>query len=225
MAKDPAFLFYPSDFLTGTMFLSNEQIGIYIRLLCSQHQHGGLIDKLSFDSLVGNNHLLRSKFIENENGFYNERLTIEVSKRNKKSTNMSNTAKEVWEKRKLEKEYNCNTNVKEINTNVKENDTNVMQTVNVNKDIYIYNNTAEKSFLKPSVSEIKDYCLIRNNNVDSETFFDFYESKGWVVGKSKMKDWRASIRTWEKSNINTNDKKQKQDELTRITNEIRNREN
>jgi uncharacterized protein YdaU (DUF1376 family) len=49
MAKDPAFLFYPSDFLTGTMFMNNEQIGIYIRLLCSQHQHGGVIDKISFN--------------------------------------------------------------------------------------------------------------------------------------------------------------------------------
>ena len=83
--KDPAFLFYPSDFLTGTMFLNNEQIGIYIRLLCSQHQHGGLIDKLSFNSLVANNELLRSKFIETEHGFYNERLATEMDKRNKKS--------------------------------------------------------------------------------------------------------------------------------------------
>ena len=50
MAKDPAFLFYTSDFLTGTMFMTNEQVGIYIRLLCSQHQHGGIIDKISFNS-------------------------------------------------------------------------------------------------------------------------------------------------------------------------------
>jgi uncharacterized protein YdaU (DUF1376 family) len=135
MAKDPAFLFYPSDFLTGTMFMNNEQIGIYIRLLCSQHQHGGIIDKLSFNSLVGENHLLKSKFIETESGFYNERLTIEMDKRNKKSNNMSETAKKVWENRKIQlynkskqNEYNCI-------TDVNKNDTIVIQTVNRNEDI------------------------------------------------------------------------------------------
>ena len=45
MAKDPAFLFYPSDFLTGTMFMTDEQVGKYIRLLCAQHQKGHLCEK------------------------------------------------------------------------------------------------------------------------------------------------------------------------------------
>jgi uncharacterized phage protein (TIGR02220 family) len=143
-SKDPAFLFYPSDFLTGTMFMNNEQIGIYIRLLCSQHQHGGIIDKTSFNSLVGENQLLRSKFIETETGFYNERLTVEMEKRNKKSNNMSETAKEVWAKRKESKNtivLKNNTNVIQLhnnsNTEVKENDTIVIQTVNVNEDVNI----------------------------------------------------------------------------------------
>jgi len=51
---------------------------------------------------------------------------------------------------------------------------------------------------KPSVQEIKDYCLERNNGIDAEQFFDFYESKGWLVGKNKMKNWQAAVRTWEK---------------------------
>lgn len=140
MAKDPAFLFYPSDFLTGTMFMTNEQIGIYIRLLCSQHQHGGIIDKDSFNALVGSFNLIKNKFIETETGFYNERLTIEMDKRNKKSNNMSDTAKEVWKKRKEQKQYKSKENEYNSNTNVKENDTNVIQTVNRNKDINISNN-------------------------------------------------------------------------------------
>ena len=134
MAKDPAFLFYPSDFLTGTMFMTNEQIGIYIRLLCSQHQHGGIIDKDSFNALVGSNLLIKNKFIETETGFYNERLTIEMDKRNKKSNNMSDTAKEVWKKRKEQKQYNCTKNEYKSNTNVSKNDTNVIQTVDVNRN-------------------------------------------------------------------------------------------
>ena len=53
-------------------------------------------------------------------------------------------------------------------------------------------------FKKPTLDDINNYCLERNNNIDAETFFAFYESKGWVVGKSKMKSWRACIVTWEK---------------------------
>lgn len=100
MAKDPAFLFYASDFLTGTMFFSNEQLGKYIRLLCSQHQHGGLIDKNSFNTLVGEDLLIRAKFTETDQGFYNIRLSLEMENRQKKSTNISDAAKETWKKRK-----------------------------------------------------------------------------------------------------------------------------
>ena len=55
-----------------------------------------------------------------------------------------------------------------------------------------------KRFIPPTVDEVRSYCEERKNNVDAEKFVDFYESKGWMVGKSKMKDWRASVRTWEK---------------------------
>lgn len=182
MAKDPAFLFYPSDFLTGTMFMNNEQIGIYVRLLCSQHQHGGIIDKYSFNALVGENILIRNKFIEVETGFYNERLAIEMDKRNKKSNNMSETAKEVWKKRKeqmecksKEKEYNCN-------TKVKENDTFVIQPVNrnrnINKDI--------------NIEEIKVYFLEKGySEIAAQKFFDYYNVAEWKDSKgNKVKNWK-----------------------------------
>jgi len=56
-----------------------------------------------------------------------------------------------------------------------------------------------KRFKEPTIDEIDSYCIERENKVDSHTFFDFYQSKGWVVGKVKMKDWRACVRTWEKN--------------------------
>lgn len=55
-----------------------------------------------------------------------------------------------------------------------------------------------KRFVKPSIAEVADYCRERGNAVDPERFWNFYESKGWMVGKSKMKDWKACVRTWEK---------------------------
>lgn len=61
-----------------------------------------------------------------------------------------------------------------------------------------------KSFIPPTVGEIIDYCNERKNKVDAQRFLDFYESKGWMIGKNKMKDWKAAIRTWERnSNQNT----------------------
>ena len=58
-------------------------------------------------------------------------------------------------------------------------------------------------FIPPTLEEVSAYCKERNNNVDAERFIDFYESKGWMIGKSKMKDWKASVRTWERDTNTT----------------------
>lgn len=54
-------------------------------------------------------------------------------------------------------------------------------------------------FVKPTLEEVKAYCKERLNMVDAEKFVNYYESNGWKVGKNPMKDWKAAIRTWEKS--------------------------
>lgn len=107
MAKDPAFLFYTQDFLTGIMFMSNEQVGIYIKLLCAQHQHGGIIDKTAFNMMTDGDKIIQSKFIETDDGFYNERMMIEMEKRKKKSSNLSANALKRWKK---EKQKQCKSN-------------------------------------------------------------------------------------------------------------------
>ena len=53
-------------------------------------------------------------------------------------------------------------------------------------------------FEPPTVDQVRKYCEERSNQVDPESFVDFYKSKGWLVGKTKMKDWQAAVRTWEK---------------------------
>ncbi|KZE77507.1 hypothetical protein AV926_14125 [Myroides marinus] len=64
-------------------------------------------------------------------------------------------------------------------------------------------------FKKPTIQEIQEYCFERNNQVDPEKFFDHYESNGWMIGgKSKMKDWKAAIRTWEKNSFNNQNQNQ-----------------
>ena len=56
-----------------------------------------------------------------------------------------------------------------------------------------------KRFTKPTLEEVKAYCTERNNTVDAEHFYDYYEANGWKVGKNSMKDWKASVRTWERN--------------------------
>ena len=68
-----------------------------------------------------------------------------------------------------------------------------------------YKENAKRKFSKPTLEEINQYCLERNNGINAEAFYDFYECKDWYVGKNKMKDWKACIRTWEQR-----DKKEKQ---------------
>jgi len=55
-------------------------------------------------------------------------------------------------------------------------------------------------FKKPTLEEVKSYCAERKNNVDPEKLFNYYESNGWRVGKNPMKDWKASVRVWERKN-------------------------
>lgn len=80
---------------------------------------------------------------------------------------------------------------------------NIYNKINNNK---INNNIKEKEikrkiFIKPTIEEIQQYCEERNNGINANAFYDFYESKDWYVGKNRMKDWKACIRTWEQRNI------------------------
>ena len=60
----------------------------------------------------------------------------------------------------------------------------------------------KSKFQKPTIEQIAAYCQERQNGIDAEAFFYFYESKGWLVGKTPMKDWQAAVRTWEQKRKN-----------------------
>lgn len=81
------------------------------------------------------------------------------------------------------------------------------QRVNTPEELKNYKNDKnvrkERRFTPPSVDEVASYCrLERNNNINANTFVDFYSAKGWKVGNQPMKDWRAAVRTWEKRHRN-----------------------
>ena len=61
-----------------------------------------------------------------------------------------------------------------------------------------------EKFKPPTIEEVKAYCLERKNTVDPNKWHDHYTSNGWMVGKNKMKDWKAAVRTWERNSLVNN---------------------
>ena len=81
-----------------------------------------------------------------------------------------------------------------IKENFKDNNTSINNTSIIKEKI-----KKRKNFIVPTIIEIEDYCRLRGNQINAEQFYDFYQSKGWMVGKTKMKDWKAAIRNWERN--------------------------
>jgi len=141
MAKDPAFLFYPEKFINGTLFMTDEQTGKYIKLLCHQHQNGGMISKEDFENFVGADKKVRSKFVETNDGFFNERMMVEIEKRKKKSNNLSANAKKRWDEYK-QKQCKSNAIAYGLHMPTKDKDT------NTNKDVINNVDNKKKVFAK-----------------------------------------------------------------------------
>lgn len=84
--------------------------------------------------------------------------------------------------------------------------------------------TKRKRFEKPTLSEIKAYCIERGNKVDAQHFYDYYESNGWKVGKNSMKNWQAAVRTWERSEYRKpNSKKNSKEDAINVVNNLMNK--
>lgn len=87
-----------------------------------------------------------------------------------------------------------------VSVNVSVNDSvNVSDSVNVAEAKPAEPAPARKRFVKPELEEIREFCFEKNINIDVDRFFNYYESKGWKVGVSPMKDWKAAVRNWAKN--------------------------
>lgn len=196
MSKDPAVLFYTSDFLTGTAFLSMEQRGQYITLLCEQHQNGHIPEEHMINICKTYDSPVLNKFIKDERGlYYNVRMEEEHQKRISYSLSRSNNRKGKEKSRTHEKHMSSH-----------------MENENENEDLSFSSLKKPKKakFVKPTLEEVAAYCLERKNGIDPQRFLDSNDAKGWVVGKNQtpMRDWKAVIRTWE-ANKSKNDNQEK----------------
>jgi uncharacterized protein YdaU (DUF1376 family) len=186
MSKDPAFLFYSSDFLTGTMFLTNEQIGIFIRLLCVQHQKGRLREKDMLKICKTYDEDVFEMFTkDDENLFYNERLEAEVNKRKAYSESRRNNRKKNTTPPK-------NTSL----TYVKH-----MENENENENVIINRNRNKSNI--PTKEEFLEYATViyKQLEKDFEPFkfpllakYTTWIDNGWKNGHNKpIKNWKNTL--------------------------------
>lgn len=168
--KDPAFLFYSNDFLSGTMLMSNEEVGIYIKLLCLQHQQGHLEEK---DMLsIGATKKVFSKFIKDNKGYYyNERLEYEANKRKAYSESRKNNRK---------KKETYEEDMKNICNSYEEHMEN--ENININKNI-IKNKDRDKGVIGEEEEETKILDMWETQ------FNDFYSLYPKKVKKQDVKKW------------------------------------
>ena len=193
MGKDPAFLFYPNDYLGGTMGFTLGQHGAYLLLLICQFNQGKFSEEIALN-LVGDTwNDIKNKFkIDKENTYYNQRLLDEQNKRNIFSKKQSKNAGVRWGKNdKPLSNIHLNTMPPHDFGNAKR-----MPSISIS-------NSNKNILIIPTINDVKNYCLERKNNVDAERFIAHYESNGWMVGKNKMKNWQAAVRTWEKNDYQT----------------------
>jgi predicted phage replisome organizer len=111
----------------------------------------------------------------------------------------TSVAERVRKHRETQKLLQCNTDVTKCNTEIEKD-----KEIDIDKEKEC--NKPQKRFTKPTLEEVQAYCQERNNGVDAQKWYNHYEAVGWKVGKNPMKDWKASVRTWERSNTNGNNK-------------------
>lgn len=242
--KNPAVNFYTSDFLTGTTFMSNEQVGAYIRLLSYQHQLGHLTKEQVFS--ITKDDVVLSKFKTDKKGFYfNERMEIEITKKKKysesRARNRSNSNKKTDKKDKTyEKDMknicnsyeehmeneNINKNInkknikkdKSVREEKKEEKLSYAEFVNMSKTEYqkLINSYGEK-FTKECINALDNYKGSSGKKYKS----DYRAILSWVVNevkkRVKVEPQESNEPTWFNKNI---EEKELSDERKREIEEI-----
>jgi hypothetical protein len=175
MAKDPAFLFYTSDFLTGTLTMTDEQVGKYIRLLCLQHQKGDLTEKDMLFICKSHDEDIFSKFKNIYGKYFNERLREESIKRIKYSESRRNN--------KLKKNISS-TYVKHMeneNENINE---------NINKNI----KSKKEKFCPPPLEDVIKF-FEENGYTNGDKAWNYYNDGEWKDSKgNQVVNWKQKMR-------------------------------
>ncbi len=195
--KAPAYQMYAQDFDMDTGSWDISEVGIYTRLLNHQWVNGSIpndIERLCKIARCTKKRftlgwtIIEKKFVRNVDGnLINLRLEIVRDKQRKYSESRKEQAEKRWIKDNAHahahaKHMQCTDDALQSSSSKHKNKKNII------------------GVIPPKSEDIKAYCSERQNGINAEQFFDYYESRGWMIGKNKMKDWKAAIRTWERNN-------------------------
>lgn len=195
MGKDPAFLFYPNDWLGGTLGMTFEEKGAYLELLMLQFNRGHMTFHMISQTVGQLWDKVKDKFVvDSEGKYYNVRLETEINKRKSYCASRRNNLKGNNQYTKEEGEVGHMTSHM----------CGHMENENVNEHIKQGNKRGvgeKKAFKPPTIEEIQTYCQSRQNSVDVKKFFEYYDSSGWVDSKGqKVRNWKQKMISWEKNN-------------------------
>jgi len=191
-----SFIFYRS-FFSATKHLNQVEKAQLFEAICSYALDGNLIDLQGMSQ--GMFELIKPQLDANRKRFENG--CVKKQKGSKKEA--KNKQKRSKEEANVNVNHNVNVN-EECKSELINENSNLMENHNIENNFKGVEIEAvkNKKFKKPTIQEIKNYCLERKNNVDANKFFNYYEANGWKVGKNPMKDWQACVRTWEGNNYN-----------------------
>ena len=195
MGKQPGFLIY-ADCMALLDKLSDEQAGRVIKAACLYFQEGEVAELDLAEEMVLT---LMIQYIQRSTDRYNEicRKRSEAGKKGNQTRwgNDSKSDDNIANASKCEQKVASVANITEHNI--------------TEHNLYIgaqtprQPTTRERRFIKPTVEQVRDYCTERSNGVDPQRFVDHYEANGWMVGKNRMKDWKAAVRQWERNEYNS----------------------
>ena len=194
MAKDPAVLFYTSDFLSGTRTMKNEEVGMYITLLCLQHQYGKLTEQDMQSICNGYNEKVYSKFEKDGDYYFNKRMHEESVKRSKYSESRRNNAKVKKEDKHMHEHMYKHMPKHMENENENENiniDSNI-NTINKKKKIKkvdIYRSFLHLTITKAEVEKLKANYSITKIDQTLDAIENYRNNKNYTSLYLTCKKW------------------------------------
>lgn len=130
---------------------------------------------------------LQEFFYLKNGSWFNKRVEKELESFRNKKEKASKSAKARWAKNGTSSDANACANAMQDECERNAN----------HKPITNNHKPSRGAFAPPTLEDVSAYCSERGNGVDPDRFINFYESKGWMVGRNRMKDWKAAVRTWE----------------------------
>jgi len=195
MSKDPAFLFYPGDWLGGTMLMTRHHKGAYMDLLMAQYNNGHMtIEQIKI--LLGKDDenlwetVLKSKFKQDETGkYFNKKLDDEIIKRKLYTESRTKNLKKNNSDVITHKDPHMGGHMENENENINDPEFKIGERGPGREERF--------DVIPPSIEAVSKRMKERDiTSFTAEAFCAFYQSKGWKVGKESMKNWDAALTTW-----------------------------